>query len=739
MNKKTKQSIGPFLEKICLFFIKSGIYLSLFTPLIVSQRSFFPFVTPKTIYFRILIEIIFAFYLILVIFAPRYRPKMNGLFVSILVFILILILTSFLGINLKRSFWSVYERMTGIFTFLHLLAFFIVLTSVFKDKDAWRKFLAVSVLAGVFLCIGLVTTEQVSSRGGGPIGNTSFMAAYLLFNVFFSLFLFFERKHTGWRLFSGLSLLVMIPTLLTSSARGAIISFAMGLFLIFFGYLIFSKQKKIQKIGIFIFSFLVIIAVILLILHPSFIKAKISQTLKEMGPRVAVWETSWKGFLKKPVLGWGLENFNVLFVEFFNPCMFVDECGGEIWFDRAHNIVLDILTTTGIVGFITYLFIFEISIFNLLKICFKRQENMFGPLIMIVLLIVYFFHNMLVFDMISSYVVFFLSLGFISYLIEEDKGSFLNTGYNLPSSFIHTKKTRQIIIGAVALLTVILLFYGNIQPYLGARNIVNMIVLAEGPEESANYFKQSLNTFMDKYEAREQFAQKIVQTSLKSGYPSNIGEFFKLAEQEMEKSIKENPLDYRPHLFLGRTYFAHYRVSQDKDILDLAEKTMEKAKELSPNNQQTYWQLAEIELFKGNYQTSYDLFQYAIDLEPRYGQAYWYLTMAYKITGEYDLAFAELKKAEEHGYNWTQNLETLRHGGEIYSTVQGEEALIKIYEDVLKLEYYARNTEIWANLAASYANAGRLNDAKEAALKVLELDPSLQPSIEEFLKNLGLE
>jgi len=738
MNKRANERTNPALERICLFVIKLGAYLTVFTPLIVNQRSFFPFVTPKTIYFRILIEIMLAAYLILVVYFPRYRPKINSVFVSILVFIFILILTSFLGINLERSFWSTYERMTGIFTFLHLLAFFIILTSVFRTREDWEKLLSVSILVGVFLCIGLISASQASSRGGGTIGNTSFMAAYLLFDVFFALFLFLEKKSSGWRIFSGISLLFLIPVLLTSTARGAIISFGLGLFLLFLGYLIFSNQKKLQRAGCFLIFFLIVLVLILLVLQPSFVEDKIKQVLKDMKPRFVVWETAWKGFLEKPVFGWGPENFNVVFAKFFNPCMFLSECGGEIWFDRAHNIVLDTLVATGIIGLLSYLFIFGISIFKLLKICLKKEGNIFAPLIMMVLLIIYFFHNMLVFDMISSYAVFFLALGFISFLIEEDRDPFLDVAQTPSNGFLHNKRIQQIVTGSVTVLIIFLIYFGNIQPYLSARNLVNMIVLAESLEEASDYFDKSLNTYMEKYEIREQFAQKVYQVSLESGYPSNIEEFFNYAEEEMKKSTEKNPLDYRPFLFLGKTYLAHYRISPgSKTIFPSAEKTLKKAIELGPDNQQAYWYLAEITLFKQDHSSAYALFQYAIDLEPRYGKSHWYLAMAYKMAGEYDLAFVKLEDAKNNGYNWKSNMFDLMNAADIYSVIKGDQGLITIYEDALR--YLPENAQLWANLAASYANVGRLDKAREAALKVSELDPKLLPVVERFLGDLQLE
>jgi len=657
------------LKKICLFIIKTGTYLAMFVPLVVYRYSFFPFVTPKTIYFRILVEIMLAAYLFLMLLFPRYRPKSNIILISILIFIFVLILTSISGINFERSFWSTYERMTGIFTFLHLLAFFVILTSTFKERGDWEKILFVSVLVGIIICFGVLTSTGLSSRGGGTIGNTSFLAAYLLFDIFFALVLFLQQKSSFLRVFSGVSLLFLVPTLLTSTARGAIVAFWSGLFLILLGYLIFSKKKKLKKAGTYLIFCLVILSIIALIVQPSFLKNRVEKVLKDMKPRFVVWEKGWKGFLEKPIFGWGPENFNVVFTKFFNPCVFLSECGGEIWFDRVHNIVLDTLVNSGIVGLLSHLLVFAVSIFALFKICFKKEENMIPCLLMAVLLIIYFAQNLLVFDMISSYTVFFLSLGFVSFLIDEEKYSFPDSAEE-PPSFIREGLGRNIIFGLIISLTILILYFGNIQPFSSATNVVEIIIASDNLEEMTMTYKKSLNTLMQKYEIREQFSLKLHQAAFN---PQNNKETIRLAfqigEEQMEESIKVNSLDFRPHLFLGRLYFSDYRFSLDREKLDSAEQIFEKAIELSPTNQQGYWHLAEVKLAKGEKQASFDLFGKAIELEPRMPKAHWYLVTVYYITGQYEQALEKVKDAEVAGYDWRKNTEDVKKVTEIYKAL----------------------------------------------------------------------
>jgi O-antigen ligase len=739
MAKKLRQNKNQGIEKTCLSIIKIGVYLILFTPLIVNRLSFFPFVTPKTIYFRILVDIILAFYIILALYIPRYRPKINFILISVFIFAAVMVLTSILGINFERSFWSTFERMTGIFTFFHLFAFLIIITSVFKKREDWDKILILSILTGVILCFHITAGSSVSSRGGGTVGNTSFMAAYLLFNIFFAIIFLLEKKTFGWRIFSGISLVIFFPILFASSARGATTAFFLGLFLIFMGYLVFSEKKKLRIIGISIILFLMALVIILAILQPPFVKGRIDKLLKEMNPRFVVWQKAWKGFLERPIFGWGPENFNVVFVKFFNPCMFIgSECGGEVWFDRAHNIVFDTLVTMGVAGLASYLFIFASAVFGLLKAYLKKREDTFPFLGIMSLLIIYFFQNLFVFDMISSYAIFFLTLGFACFLIQKEELSsepVKELSDSAFKKFIQGKFGKYLIFILVAIFIVPVLYFGNIQPAFSAADVVKMILSNEGVAKKTELFEEALNTYMEKYEIREQFSQKIYESVFNSAEDKEaLKTAFTIAEEQMAESTRENPIDFRPHLFLGRLYSGDYLATGDKEKLDLAEKTIQKSIELSPTNQQGYWYMTEVRSAQGNRQGSYDMFQKAIDLEPRLGLSHWYLAMDYKASKLYEKSLGKIIDAEEAGYQWKANLTDLKKGAEVYQILENDLSLVSIYEEGIK--NFPEDPDLWAGLATSYANVGEFDKARETIMKVKELDPTSSDKVDKFLNSL---
>ncbi|MDP3991100.1 MAG: bacterial transcriptional activator domain-containing protein, partial [Candidatus Nealsonbacteria bacterium] len=86
-------------------------------------------------------------------------------------------------------------------------------------------------------------------------------------------------------------------------------------------------------------------------------------------------------------------------------------------------------------------------------------------------------------------------------------------------------------------------------------------------------------------------------------------------------------------------------------------------------------------------------------------------------------------------YGW-QNISTdLQKVIEVYLALGDDGGLIPIYQEAIKINPEAE--QLWAGLAASYANLGMVVEAREAAEKALEINPDLAPEVEQFLKKLS--
>ncbi|MDI6591593.1 MAG: O-antigen ligase family protein [Patescibacteria group bacterium] len=646
------------LPFICLNTIRLGTYLLLFAPLIISAKFFFPFVGPKSLYFMGLVEIIFAAYLFLILIRPEYRPRFNILLIALILFVAVLILATVFGADISRSFWSKYERMTGLLMWFHLLGFFVVISSVFKREEDWFKIFALTIFVAVLISlislgpkIGLEISP--STRGGATIGNSSFMGTYLLFNIFLALYLFLQSRG-GLRIYSGIGLALISLGLFLSEARATILSVLGGLILLFFLYLIFLSQKPyLRLLGkvLLVESFLILLISTFLVFQPdNIIHQKFIE--KASQARLVVWEKAWKGFLERPYLGWGPENFDFVFTKFYNPCMFLPECGGEIWFDRAHNIIFDTLINSGIIGFLSYLGIFFAAFYILWQKFFRKELNFWIPSIFSVVLISYLVQNLTVFDMVNSYLMFLLILGFVG-------------GISYPPRPPLAEPRRLKFLWPLIL--IILIFFSVsfskliIQPLQTDAYVIQALRAQTFPERLSLY-KKTLNTSpLGKYQIRNFFSeqfQSLFQTEKRKEIPKkDLEAEFDFLSGELEKSIKESPLDYRSHLRLGQLY--NLWVQLDPGKISLAEKVLKKAIELSPTNQQGYWSLIQTKLYQNRGQEALALAEKAVELEPKLGQSHLILVQIAKFIGDYDLAQKKIEEAIKINPAWESQLKKI--------------------------------------------------------------------------------
>jgi len=198
------------LENLLIQFIKTGVFIILFLPLYVNPNFLFPLVFPRTAIFRLIIEFCLIGYILRLALNPKFRPKRAILTWLLSTFVLMMIISSVFGVNFYRSFWSSIERTEGILTWLHYLAFFIILIGIFKTKAEWQQLLNVVLISSFFQTLYALAQlfnlspalKTAGERLGGAIGNPSFLAAYLIFIIFLAAYLFFQTQIKGQKIFT---------------------------------------------------------------------------------------------------------------------------------------------------------------------------------------------------------------------------------------------------------------------------------------------------------------------------------------------------------------------------------------------------------------------------------------------------------------------------------------------------------------------------------------------------------
>jgi len=633
-------------SKNCQEIIKLGTYLILFTPLIISARFFFPFVGPKSLYFMALVEIIFFTWLFLITFDSRFRPRFNKILGILIIFLIILIISATLGVDPSYSFWSKFERMTGILMMLHLLAFFLVISSTFEEKD-WRQIFAVSIFVEVIVGVIALMSKNPAMRGGGTIGNDSFLGTYLLFNLFLALYLIFKN---AFKTYASICFSIMFLCLFLSGARAAKLSFFGGMILFSFLWLIFYQKGKLRLVGIFllIISIISVICFIFFALQPgSFVRKGIieKEVGETFGGRFVVWQKAWENFLARPLLGWGPENFEFAFTKNYNPCMGTPGCGADIWYDRAHNIIFDTLVTSGILGMLAYLGIFVLTFYTLWKNYFRKKFDFWTPGIFTVLLISYSVQNLTVFDMVSSYMMFFLILGFIA-----RKEGVLD---------FEIKTVSFIYLILIFIIFSLSFFKFVIFPFKTDTSTIFAIRAKPFSEERLSLYEKTLSfSPVGRYQIREFFVESTLSAKISEEIPQeNIKREFDFLTRELEKSVQECPLNFRAYLKLGQLYNIYSRYDPSK--IQEAEGAFKKAIEVSPANQQGYWNLAQTKIYQGKFEEALSLTEKAVGLEPHLERSHLIAIEIARIMGDFELMEKKIKEAIEINPEWEKDLRSI--------------------------------------------------------------------------------
>lgn len=194
-------SINSFIRTVVL----GGIFVIPFIVLVISPSLFFPFISGKGFTYRILVEILFALWLIIALRDERYRPRVSLILGTVSAFVGVVLLADVLGVAPFKSLWSNFERMEGFVAIFHHFLYFVVASTMLASERLWSWFFHTSIGVALFICFYSVLqlgidigswirwpSELAINQGGvrvdATFGNAAYLASYLLIHIFILAF-----------------------------------------------------------------------------------------------------------------------------------------------------------------------------------------------------------------------------------------------------------------------------------------------------------------------------------------------------------------------------------------------------------------------------------------------------------------------------------------------------------------------------------------------------------------------
>lgn len=714
------------------YVLYAGIFAVPFLAFIVSSSMFFPFITGKNFSFRIITEVMTALWLVLMLFDARYKPTKSWVLAMLAIFVGIVALSSIFGENFYRSFWSNYERMEGLVTYLHLLAYFLVLAGTMKTEKIWNWLFNTTLFAsvimafyGIFQLWGVLITHQ-GDRTDATLGNASYLAIYMVFHIFLATALFYRaRDFRKWIYLFVIALESFI--LYHTATRGAILGIIGGFLISWLLIAILSSGKKSKLVHISLLGGMaVIIAGFLFLKTTDFVKnnavltrfAGISTTEGTTESRLTIWKMSWQGFKEKPIFGWGQENFNLVFNKYYEPILYKQ----EPWFDRAHNVFFDRLTTNGIFGLLSYLGLLGVALYYLWS---KRKKTglsvedsaMFGSMFL-----AYFFHNLFVFDNLISLILFATFLAYVNFRSKANASiQTIKTIKNEAPGVNYGKAVYAVIIG-VAFAFVI--YIVNIPGILASKSIINAFSLySKGDAKGAfEGFQKAIsyNSFgsMEAREHLSSFAMQVYSNpNLEQAFRDKVVNY---TIDELKKQNEQYPNDIREMIFLATVYNKTQKYNEAISLLN-------RAIEIAPKKQQLYFELGTSYLNKGDYENGMATLKKSFDLDQTFEDARRIYAVSAIFAGQDGLAEELMKE----------------HGG----VIQDDERFLKAYAQknnyekvvaILKvfIDKNPTNVQHRLNLAAVYLQKGQRAKSVEQLQKAIEANPSFKKQGEFYISEI---
>ena len=712
------------------------ISAALVVPLFVVSHIVGNLVFVKLTIFQILVEGALAVYLVLWGLNPeKYRPRFSWLTISILLFMLVLGLSTIFSAQPWNSFWGTAARVSGLFTYLHYLIFFLILSWSFYGKKDWTGLIKVAVFTSFVVALYAIAQafhlpfirEQSGTRVVGPLSNAIVLANYLLPLFFMTLIYGLRNKHKVWRRVFLIGALLQVWAIFLAGSRGALLAMIFGLFVFaliyiqmfytrFFKQVLIAMGALVFTGGIFVWGLKQ-----LPITPDQFILyriATISLEAQSVQTRLHAWDISLEAFKEKPVLGYGLENFELAFQQHYSPLVekFANKAeawSNETWFDRAHNSFLDYLVMAGILGLLAYLLVlvaaFKKSLSAALKKPFSWQSGL--AIAAVSALGAYVVTSISSFDVESTFIILFFLLALIDSFGRREP----NKDNLQPMKYSWLMYVLAVIVGV------------GLWPIQVKNTIANRtagkavaVFYKKDFEASRELFEKSLNynTFLS-----SAITDKMLESGLALMTRPEAGDNLEMLEHfaDLFEGKIPQPLSGKYYSVLAG-YYAKMALL-DSSYLGPMNEMFEKSVTLAPQRPLLYlvWGGALTEA--GQHQDALGKYEKAVEIFPELGNSYFWLGVGQIAVGRQAEGEASMAKAAEMGVN-TKYPNRLLILANVYESTKRYSQAEALYQEMI--EVTGGQSNVYRAVIGFYYRIGQYRKAYDIGREYLKVVPEDQ-------------
>ena len=297
--------------------------------------------------------------------------------------------------------------------------------------------------------------------------------------------------------------------------------------------------------------------------------------------REYAWDIAIKGFLSKPLLGVGPENFPILHYKYLDLTMSDD----KPHLDRAHNRILHVLSTSGIFGGISLIALWSTILFLLIKKILSSKFYIFWIMLASAFLS-YAISVMFIFPVSSTYLQFILIISLLSKSSKVKDVS--NIVENKEERF--TKDSISVLTSVITLAAVFMLVRSFIYiPFESAK-----VTPPLGKPTSIIEIQENINKFpkLANYGRQELFYilirdsdQMLSDANSQGNFAESYNSLKRIIEQEYNAAVNIEPDNFNIHFAAASLYLSLSKFEASN--IDKVSSIINELERLSPNSVQT--------------------------------------------------------------------------------------------------------------------------------------------------------
>lgn len=728
--------------------IRAGIYGVFLLPFFFSARTMYPWHVGRTLLFYILVQIL-VFVTVLYLRKTKTNVfRITAVDWAVFAFFLTQFVSVFFGVNPLRSFWGYQIRMQGVITLLHLILFYGILRQHLNTKKQWeRLFMWIIGVAGVSSLIAWIGAYVPTFLAGkihpgthlsGLLGNPIFFAAFLVMSLIFSLYLFFtyqtEKKQYRW-FFLGL-FFFLLATLIGSQVRGAFLGLLAGAFAGLLTYGFFAKQRKERMTIIAILAIGVVgfFGLYFLNQRTPVVKNTVPQLARVLNvslaentaqTRLMAWKIAFDGWKERPLFGWGPENYQAIFDAHYNPIFLQFSFAETVW-DKPHNYALDILSTSGIVGFVAYfvlLFFIAYAIIRKLRGADTSNDVRAGS-ILFAGFIMFVVQSWVGIESIDALILWFTFIAVVAVALQSTSdrpvrekpygmGWLVIAGIFL---LLGAQQTHRLYASSILM--------GD------ARDTAELALVDDWQQKAQKtlaypvpfLWEQAMYTVQDI--AKIDGVEKLRAQDLEELAPTLLSIY--------EKELEKHGDTYQPHFWIAEVY-AFMGEYLNESYLASSTYHLEQARKISPNQQRIPMLIAKNYLIQGEAEKGIQELRSLVEINPDLPEPHWFLGLALLESGNRQEGIVELEKGTSFGLGIQNNVLFLI---DVYAEEKTYEKIVPLYEQLIVQD--PNNDDWYARLAATHVALGNREEALLAIHKAVQINPALRAEAEQFIQASNL-